>query len=232
MPVLTLGDVIPLHLADVTFPSFHPLAGQTGELFAFAVRARGLILFETGIGLGNEWIDAHYQVVHRPLDAELERHGHRLDEVRAVVNSHLHFDHCGRNCLFPGVPIYAHTAELSAVRQPRYTIPAWVDFAGAEYREVDGDTKVADGVTIVSTPGHSPGHQSVLVDTAEGTVVLAGQAVYSRAEYDHILATGEVPPDDPAPDPDAYRASAHRLIGLQPRRVFFSHDAAVWEAAS
>ena len=230
MPVRTLDDVLPLHLADVTFPPDHPLSGQNGQLFAFAIRQPdGVILFETGIGRGNDRLDAHYQVVHRPLDGELERHGHRIDEVRAVVNSHLHFDHCGSNRLFPGVPIYAHPAELLAARQPRYTIPEWVEFPGAEYREIDGDTKIGDGVTVVSTPGHSPGHQSALVDTDAGTVVLAGQAVYSRAEYEHILATGEVPPDDPQPDPDSYAASARRLIGLRPRRVHFSHDAATWE---
>ena len=71
---MALEDVIPLHLADLTFPKWHPLRGQTGELFAFALRhSSGLILYETGIGSGNKEIDDYYQIVHRPIDAERSR---------------------------------------------------------------------------------------------------------------------------------------------------------------
>ncbi|MEP6658312.1 MAG: N-acyl homoserine lactonase family protein, partial [Acidimicrobiales bacterium] len=224
MSQLAVEDVIPLHLADVTFPRWHPLSGQSGEVFAFALRhATGLMLYETGIGGGNERIDRYYQVVHRSIEAELEAHGHRVDDVRVVVNSHLHFDHCGNNSLFPGVPIYIQAAEHRAARQPDYTVPEWVDFDGAEYVVVDGDTQVARGVRLMSTPGHSPGHQSLVIDTRGGTVALAGQAIYSKAEYDEICTTGEVSETDPAPDPAQYLASASRLIELAPRRVYFSH---------
>ena len=80
--MLSLEDVIPLHLADVTFPDSHPLRGQIGQMFAFAIRHRsGLVLFETGIGRGNASLDRYYQVVHRPIELELERHEHRIDDV-------------------------------------------------------------------------------------------------------------------------------------------------------
>ena len=228
--MLSLEDVAPLHLADVTFPAWHPLSGQQGEVYAFLVRhPGGPILFETGIGLGSDFVDRSYQVVRRPLEAELERVGHRLGEVRAVVNSHLHFDHCGNNRLFAGVPIYVQPAEREAAQQPRYTVPDWVDFEGAEYAVVDGDARVASGVRVLSTPGHTVGHQSLVIETDDGRVALAGQAIYSKAEFDLIRRTGAAPTDDPPPDPERYLASATRLMDLRPRRVLFSHDGAVWE---
>jgi glyoxylase-like metal-dependent hydrolase (beta-lactamase superfamily II) len=230
---LAVEDVIPLHLADVTFPSWHPLRGQHGEVFAFALRhPTGLLLYETGIGRGNERIDRYYQIVHRSLAAELEAHGHRVNDVRIVVNSHLHFDHCGNNAMFPGVPIYVQATEHHAAREPDYTIPEWVDFDGAEYAVVDGDTQVARGVRVLSTPGHSPGHQSLVIDTRDGTVALAGQAIYSKTEYDQIRTTGAAPDDDPPFNPVEYVASASRLIELEPRRVYFSHDRSVWTAST
>lgn len=229
MPQFSLADVIPLHLADVTFPDTHPLCGQTGEVFAFALRHEtGLLLYETGIGRDNERVDSYYQVVHRPIEAELEAHGHRVDDVRLVVNSHLHFDHCGNNMRFPGVPIYVQASEYEAARRPNYTVPEWVNFEGADYVIVEGDTQVASGVRVISTPGHTRGHQSLVIDTPDGTVALAGQAIYSKLEYEHIRMTGTVPEGDSPPDPAGYLASATRLLELEPRRVYFSHDRSVW----
>src|SRR5436190_16022836 len=174
-------DVVPLHLADVTFPDWHPFRGQVGEVFAFALHHEsGLILYETGVGLGNSFIDEVYQVVQHPLEAELEAHGLGTADVRLIVNSHLHFDHCGNNPLFAGVPIYVQAPEYEATRQRHYTVPEWIDFEGAEYAVLDGDSQVARGVRVVSTPGHSTGHQSLVLETRNGTIALAGQAVYSK----------------------------------------------------
>jgi len=50
---------------------------------------------ETGIGTGNQFIDDLYQVQQRAIDAALVAHGHKVNEVRLIVNSHLHFDHVG-----------------------------------------------------------------------------------------------------------------------------------------
>jgi glyoxylase-like metal-dependent hydrolase (beta-lactamase superfamily II) len=138
-------------------------------VFAFALRhPTGLVLFETGIGRGNEFLDDYYQVRQRPIEFALEAYGHRVDDVRLIVNSHLHFDHCGNNSRFPGVPIYVQAAEYQAAREPNYTVPEWVDFDGADYAVVDGDVQVASGVRVLSTPGHTPGHQSLVIDTEMG----------------------------------------------------------------
>ncbi|MDE3026626.1 MAG: MBL fold metallo-hydrolase, partial [Acidobacteriota bacterium] len=106
-----------------------------------------------------------------------------LRRVAVVVNTHLHFDHCGGNRRFAGVPIHVQRRELADARaDPDYTIPDWVDFDGAAYVEHDGEAEVLPGIRLLPTPGHTAGHQSVLVEAAEGPVLLGGDVAYSFRE--------------------------------------------------
>jgi N-acyl homoserine lactone hydrolase len=225
-----LNAVVPLHLADVSFPPFHPLAGQTGVVYAYAIRHRdGLVLLDTGVGWGNAQLDEAYRPVRRPLEVALAAHGFHRADVVLVVNSHLHFDHCGGNRLFADVPIAVQRAEYQAAHElPHFTIAEWVDFDGATYRQLDGDTELLPGLRVLATPGHTPGHQSVIVDTHEGAVLLAGQAVYCVADYEHLLAQRALPSSGGG-DTDPGRASALRLAELHPVRAYFSHDAGSWQ---
>ena len=98
---------------------------------------------------------------------------------------------------------YPSTSKRRSTRRPgdrHYTVPEWVDFDGAECAVIDGDAQVARGVCILSTPGHSPGQKSVVFDTADGAVLLAGQAIYSRTEYEQPQTTRAVSENDPPPD--------------------------------
>jgi len=62
------------------------------------------------------------------------------------------------------VPIRVQRTEREAAREPDYTIAEWVEFEGAAYEELDGPAEIAEDVRVLPTPGHTPGHQSVLVD--------------------------------------------------------------------
>jgi glyoxylase-like metal-dependent hydrolase (beta-lactamase superfamily II) len=209
---MTPNDVIPIHLADVTYPSSHPLAGQDGPVLAFAIRhADGIVLVDTGIGEGNAWVDENYRPRARDVREALAGAKLDPDEVRAIVNSHLHFDHCGQNRAFPGVPIHVQQTELDLALRPGHTVVEWVDFPDARYDPVDGDREVVDGVSVLATPGHTPGHQSVTVRTGDGLVLIVGQAAQDARSF----ATG---PADP---------SIQRLRELNADRIHFSHDRAV-----
>ena len=230
--MLSQRDVIVLPLGTVVYPPGHPLAGQRGVVNAFALRhPAGLILVDTGIGEGNDEIDAAYRPARRPLLAALREHGLALEDVTALVNTHLHFDHCGMNRLFPGIPIHVQAADYAAAQTRGFTIREWVDFPGAVYHRLEGEWDVAPGVRLLPTPGHTPGHQCVLIETGDGALLLAGQAVQSLADYKHLQETGDLPAGSDAPDEDAYRASARRLLTYAPRRVLFSHDDGVWDAS-
>ena len=81
-----------------------------------------------------------------------------LAGIDIVVNTHLHFDHCGGNHLFAGKPIYVQRRELDDARtQDDYTIREWVDAPGVRYVPVDGELELLPGLRLVPAPGHTRG---------------------------------------------------------------------------
>jgi glyoxylase-like metal-dependent hydrolase (beta-lactamase superfamily II) len=157
------------------------------------------------------------------------------DDVRYVVNSHFHFDHCGGNEFFPRSTFLVQRAEMEAARQAmagaaiRYN-PSAIDFDHPlDYQLVDGEHDVfGDGqVVLVPTYGHTPGHQSVRVRAGKGAdLVLAADACYTRENMDRDVLPGVLW------DPAEMSRSLARLRELRDRHgasVIYGHDAAQWE---
>lgn len=198
------------------------------DLFAFLVvtTAGDVVLVDTGIGEGNRFIDDRFEPARRDVIAELARFGVAPVDVRAIVNSHLHFDHCGNNARFPQAEVFVQLAELEIARrlERRYTVPEWFDYAGARLTAVTGDREMVPGVALLAAPGHTPGHQSVLVDADEGTVLIAAQAAFTADEFrrggDPEIQAHEGLAED-------YTASIARLRLLGADAVLFSHDPVV-----
>lgn len=188
-----------------------------------------LLLFDTGIGAADADTDAHYRPYRRPLQEALAAAGVAPADIALVVNCHLHFDHIGGNPLFPGTPILAQAAEMDLVRGGAHTPEQLVGFPGARYEELAGEAEVRPGVWVVPTPGHTAGHQSLVVCRADGTVVLAGQTHASASDFAaaRLAATARTQgARPPLPAPDDW---PRRLLAFDPRRVLFAHDASVWE---
>ena len=219
-------DVRALPMGEFTFPEGGDYAGQTGLVVAYAIRhPGGVFLFDTGFGSNSELAE-YYKVRARALPDELATAGVDPAEITAVANCHLHADHSGQNGLFPGIPIYVQPAEWAAAHEPDYTVIEDIDFPGARYEQVAGDHEVAPGIRIFATPGHSPGHQSLVVETPDGPLLLAGQAVYSLGEWSGLAGAREGV--STAPDQPAYARSVARLRALNPARVLFGHDRRGW----
>jgi N-acyl homoserine lactone hydrolase len=188
----------------------------------------GLVLVDTGMGSHPD-IDAHYHPRRRSLPAALGAAGVRLGEVTLVVNCHLHFDHCGGNPLLACRPIVVQRAELELARGAAYTLPELVDAPGLRYLELEGEAEILPGVIVVPTPGHTAGHQSVVVQLGDGSVVVAGQSHDTASAYSaDVLAwrASRDRHDDGFPLAPAW---IDRLQQLDPRRVVFAHDHAIWE---
>lgn len=190
MALNELPRVAQLDLASVELPDTHPAAGlgSTIPVHGFLIHHPDrAILVDTGVGYDNENIDDLYQPTRTALDVALAEHGVALEEVVAVVNSHLHFDHCGQNpALFAGsTAFYSQGVEIDAVTaDEHYTDRRWALCPTAQQRVVEGDEEIADGVKILATPGHTAGHQSVLVQAGEERVVVGGQLVWNAGEIE------------------------------------------------
>ncbi|MEV4946317.1 N-acyl homoserine lactonase family protein [Streptomyces sp. NPDC053755] len=199
-------------------------------VLAYLVRRdEGLLLFDTGVGAVDPETEAHYRPHRRPLEAALADAGVSPSDISLVVNCHLHFDHCGGNPLLAGKPVLVQSVELATARRGGYTVDELVDFPGATYEEVTGEAEVWPGVRIIPTPGHTAGHQSLVIRQSDGTVVLAGQAhdLASHFASDHLARQAVLHGLEP-PLPD-YRPWLERLAAFDPRRVLFAHDCSVWE---
>ncbi|HXH58573.1 MBL fold metallo-hydrolase [Iamia sp.] len=144
-----------------------------------------------------------------------------LRDIAGVVLSHLHFDHCGQRRAI-NAPVYVQAAEVEAAETPGYTVPEWAEIPTDRLRRIAGDEEILDGVRLLSTPGHSPGHQSVVVEAAGGRVVLVAQCAYRASE----LRTGEPGLTNLHDDSwqDAARDSLARVRSLAPLTAQLSHD--------
>jgi N-acyl homoserine lactone hydrolase len=135
-----------------------------------------------------------------------------LSGIDIVVNTHLHFDHCGGNHLFAGMPIYVQRLELDDARsQDDYTIREWVDAPGVRYEPVDGEFELLPGLRLVPAPGHSRGMQVVVIETEGRPVVVGGDVAVWFGELDEPSSEGQV----------AVRA-------LDPELVWLAHEADPW----
>lgn len=139
-----------------------------------------------------------------------------IESIIAVVNTHLHFDHCGGNHLFAAKPVYVQRHELEDARtQNDYTIREWVDAPGVSYVQVDGELELLPGIRLIPAPGHTPGSQIVVVQTEQGPVAIVGDAAVWSGELDEPTTEGQ------------------RLIrSLDPHQVWMAHESEPWAAGS
>ena len=140
----------------------------------------GLVLIDTGIGnKENEKFRDIYGVENAGRDGRtrledaLADLGHRPDDVKWVINTHLHFDHAGGNTTpqglaFPRAQYVVQRRELEFARHTNErTAGSYLthNFERVPFKLIDGETEVLPGIRAIPTPGHVPYHQSLLVES-------------------------------------------------------------------
>ena len=187
---------------------------------------QGMVVFDTGMGSHPE-VDAYYRPRRIELPEALAAIGAQIGDLRLAANCHLHFDHCGGNPLLGQVPVVVQDAELRAARDTQdYTLPELLE--GSRFEQVSGQVELLPGVFLMPTPGHTAGHQSLIVRRPDGVVIAAGQSHDTATQYAADQLAWRAHGDGhghPLPDfPDWIDA----LQQLDPRMVYFAHDRSVW----
>jgi N-acyl homoserine lactone hydrolase len=204
----------------------------------------GVLLWDTGINercladlgayLGPVMAQA-FEAVGTPdtlTPARVEQAGFSVDDIRWVVNSHLHFDHCGCNRSYPVASWVVRAREVAFYRSkldnPLFGLgtedlgpeqPPAFDYDGEH--DLSGDGRLV----LLDTKGHTPGHQSLLVTFPDGRrYVLVGDAAYSR----DAVESGE--PQGYPWDRELARDALARLRALEGEgaTLLLAHDAAQW----
>jgi N-acyl homoserine lactone hydrolase len=144
--------------------------------------ADGIVLVDTG--MEPSYSAGDVKLVLRPMVDALADHGLHPADVTRVVTTHLHWDHYGQNLVFPHAPFVVQQLELERARREEPAIAEYFDFAGARFELLTGDAEILPGLHILSTPGHTIGHQSVLVRGSR-TELIVGDAAYTADIWDH-----------------------------------------------
>jgi glyoxylase-like metal-dependent hydrolase (beta-lactamase superfamily II) len=172
-------------------------------VFVFLIEGNGRkILVDTGMSDTEHSKKYHHDGLQEPGQAvheQLERLGVRCDEIEMILFTHLHWDHCYNLDKFPKARLYVSETEYrfamdpipmywNSYESPQTGLPC--PFRGRKFNLVYGEEEIIEGVRMVPTPGHSPGHMAVSVQTSEGLYFLIGDLVLMRENLRPHQKTG------------------------------------------
>lgn len=169
-----------LHLVDPCFLVKHP---------------KGWLIWDLGVGdkyVGRKVLDKkHDLTITAPISlvAQLKQLGLKPENINYVAISHVHFDHTGNVNLFPSATLLIQGQEYQWLLQK--PVPSGIDKSTVQILKsvhkvlVKGDYDVfGDGtVEILSTPGHTPGHQSLKLTLGNKVIILSGDLYHTRRNY-------------------------------------------------
>lgn len=167
-----------------------------------------------------------------PILSQLEKMDCPLDSIRYVVNSHLHFDHAGGNQFFPAATFLVSKKELEFARRPEnegkgYFRSDWDH--PLNYQEIEDAFDIyEDGsLVVVPMPGHTPGHQILVVRQKEQqTIILSGDSIPRKEHYKNLIVARN------NYDNEQVLESAKKIRAMvESEKAFLihGHDAEQWE---
>jgi 4-pyridoxolactonase len=196
----------------------------------------GVFLFDSGFDLEHvQHVFAIEEPIQHPGEGVQEQViscGYRPEDVKYIVNSHLHFDHVGGNRHFPAATTLVHKQELRQAKVPesfeRYAYSDQsFDHANVRYELLEGDTEIAKGIRLFETPGHTVGHYSLLVEmTSRPPMLFTADAAYSMESIEREIISGFH--NDPTAGVKSIKR-LRRLAKLHEAEFFVPHDMAAYQ---
>jgi N-acyl homoserine lactone hydrolase len=153
-----------------------------------------------------------------------ERDIHPSD-VTMVINTHLHFDHAGYNREFDSARFVSQGREIEYALAPdRFQKGGYLkeNFESCRFESIEGETEVAPGITVLPTPGHTPGHQSVLIEQKDRTTIYTGDVSPLPVNLEKMLIVGVL--HDPVAALQSLNILKDISHGDRQKRFIFSHD--------
>lgn len=201
--------ITPLDLGSVrrekSFFTYMTDVGSQVELkvVSFLLQSGGqTVLIDTGgppVASTAPWHLPYEQLPEQTLASQLERHEVDPAEVDVVIFTHLHWDHAYNTEILTSARFFVTWREFEFAKDP-CPIQDWMydapktggaaPFMGIDFEFTDPDREVVAGVRAVPTPGHSPGHQSLAIETAAGTAIVAGDLVPLEENWERQIPNG------------------------------------------
>jgi N-acyl homoserine lactone hydrolase len=139
--MMRIGDIQRILLGTFVRPAEETATGDPRVEAVYGYLARrdgGLLLLDTGLGIGDAETGDWYRPRRVALPEALGTVGVALEDITVVVNCHLHFDHCGGNPLLAGTPVLCQRRELATAQRGDYTMDHLIDYPGSNYDLLDG----------------------------------------------------------------------------------------------
>ena len=178
-------------------------------------------------------IRGHDIGVIQDLETGLKRYDLNPQDIDLVISTHLHNDHIGGVSRFSKAKVLVQKDELEFARNPHpmYDTVFCKEFLEeSKFEIVHGDTQITDDVSILKTPGHTPGGQSVCIKTEKGTAIIAGLCTI-KENYEPPPARGTnmrvIPPMISTNLFEAYDSEL-RILDLADT-IIPLHDSSYWQ---
>jgi len=198
-------------------------------IWAAAVEGNGIrVLVDTGVRDHDKWdreLNPCWREQDESIEAALAEIGWAMNDIDIVINSHLHYDHAENNTLFPNAQFVVSRVEWEYAKDPIPSQRKLYDFSWTDesithmnYQLISvDDYDLMSGIRLIQTPGHSKGHQSVVVNTNEGLLCVAGDAACLPESFWRLS-----PPGGATSIEEGF-SSLERIRTSAPR-VFMNHD--------